>query len=124
MRERELEDCIYLMYFLFSYQFEFRDLTERSCLKNFLNFKYTTMLTLGDKLKLVRIATCIIVCYVIIAILQEKMFKRPYGIGESAEKFEMAIAYVGVQCFAYAIISGGIFITFESFKYQTKIQCH
>lgn len=66
------------------------------------------MLTLGDKLKLIRIATCIIICYVIIAILQEKTFKKTYGIDKSTEKFEFPIAYVGVQCFTYAIISGGI----------------
>ena len=66
------------------------------------------MLTLREKLKLLRIATCIILCHVIIAILQEKMFKRPYGTDESKEKFDMAVAYSGVQCFAYAIISGGI----------------
>lgn len=66
------------------------------------------MLTFREKIKLVRIAACLIVAYLIVAIFQEKIFKKPYGSGDSKEVFRLATAYVGIQCFAYTIIAGGI----------------
>lgn len=65
------------------------------------------MLTIREKLKLLRIAICIIVCHVIMGILQEKILKRPYGSGEKEERFTLPIAYVAAQCFSYAIIAKG-----------------
>lgn len=61
------------------------------------------MLTLKEKLKLLRIASCIVGCHLVMGIFQEKILKRPYG----DEDFKLAIAYVAVQCISYAVISKG-----------------
>lgn len=63
------------------------------------------MLTFKEKLKLLRIATCIIGCHLVMGIFQEKILKHPYGEGEDKEDFKLTIAYVGVQCISYAFIS-------------------
>lgn len=67
------------------------------------------MLTFKEKLKLLRTALCIIGCHLVMGIFQEKILKHPYGEGDNKENFNLAIAYVGVQCISYAIISKSIY---------------
>lgn len=63
------------------------------------------MLALRDKLKLIALAVGIFASYSLMALANERIFKRDFD----GEMFNFSFAFVAVQCIAYTIVARGEF---------------